>query len=234
MALTKIEQPLRFMDFPGEIRNECYKLLLYVPNGRIEISYQKIGRDYQAVNGSRTPKTFNQAYLTLLLINKAINKEASHFLYSQNIFAVNIHIAYTSSDPMIGPDRDNLFKRQNKRYQFRDKGLITPACFRQIAHIEINLIYLARPVANNANTFRPFIVRKILHILRDGAIKNCAPKENTLKITHHPGDIGNEVWNGRQSLLRRELMKEVDPLLADARMRRVVKIPDIPSLAEWM
>lgn len=128
---------------------------------------------------------------------------------------------------MIGLDRDNLFKRRNKRYHFRDKGLITPACFRQIAHIEINLIYLARPVANNAITFRPFIVRKILHILRDCTIENCALKENTLN------DIGNEVWNGRQSLLRRELMKGVDPLLADVRMRREVNIPDIPSLAEW-
>ena len=234
MAPTTSEQPLRFMDFPGEIRNECYKLLLSVPNGRVEISYQKIGREYQTVKKDDSPQTLNQAYLSLLLVNKSIKNEASHFLYSQNTFVINIRIAYTSSDPMIGRERDNLFQRQNKRYHFRDKGLITPVSFRQIAHIEINLIYLARPVTDEANTFRPFIVRKILHVLGDGRVQKDSPNQKkTLKITHHPGEIGNESWNGRQSLLQRELMEDVDPFLAVVRMGREVNIPDIPNLAAW-
>lgn len=222
------------MDFPGEIRNECYKLLLYVPNSRIEVSYQEIGRDYQAAKNGGRSKTFNQTYISLLLVNKAIKEEASHFLYSRNTFAITIPVAYTSSDPMIGPDRDYLFKRQNKRYYFRDKGLITPACFRQIAHIEINLIYLARPVADNANTFRPFIVRTILYNLRDCTIENIVREKKSLKITHHPGGIRNGLWNGRQSLLQRELMQEIGPLLADVRMRRLVNIPDALNFAQWV
>ena len=104
---------------------------------------------------------------------------------------------------MIGPERDNLFKRQIKRFNSRDEGLITLACFRQIAHIEINLIYLARPITDNANTFRPYIVRKILHILGDEKIEKDGPKGKTLKITQHPGEIGNELWNGRQSFRRK-------------------------------
>lgn len=244
MALTTAGQPLRFMDFPGEIRNECYKLLLYIPNV-IEISYQKSVHDYQAIQKGGRPKMFNQTYLSLLFVNKAITTEARHFLYSQNTVAINIHIAYTSADPMTGRDRDYLFKRQDKLYRHpREKGLITPAHFCQIGHIEINLIYLTRPAKDYPNTFRPFIVKKILHILRlgdgDGTSTNnenvVAPREGkTLKVTHRPADyeIGKE-WSGRQTFLQRELMKDIDPLLADVRKRRVVNIPDVPGLAKWV
>lgn len=45
------------MDFPGEIRNQRYKILLCIPNCRIEISYHKIGRDYQSVKRDGTLET---------------------------------------------------------------------------------------------------------------------------------------------------------------------------------
>lgn len=233
MALTTNKGPFRFMDLPGEIRNECYRHLLCAPKSRIEIWYQKIGHDYQSVKKDGTPGNFNQTYISLLLVNKAIKAEASHILYCKKLFVINIKIAYTSSDPMVGRERDRLFKRPNKRLNSRDKGLITLACFRQIAKIEINLIYLARPIIDNANTFRPHIVRKILFALGDGKIGNDGREGKTLKITHHPGEIGNKLWNGRQSFLQRELTREVNGLLTSLRRWRQVDDPDFSKLTDW-
>lgn len=237
MALTTNKEPFRFMDFPGEIRNECYKHLLCASKSRIEIWYQEIGRDYQSVQKDGTPGNINQTCLSLLLVNKAIQAEASHILYCNKLFVINIHIGYTSSDPMVGRERDKLFKRQNKRSNSRDKGLITLACFRQLANIEIKLIYLARPITDNANTFRPHILRKILYALggdgKDGRIERDGPEGKSLKITHHPGEIGNKLWNGRQSFLQRELTRDVDGLLTSVRRWRQVDNPDVPKLTYW-
>lgn len=189
MALTTTKQPFRFMEFPGEIRNECYKRLHYVPDSRIEMWYQRIGRDYQSVKKHGRPGKFDQACLSLLFVNKAIKAEASHILYCKKLFVINTHIAYTSSDPIIGREQDNLFKREKKRSNnnnfTRYKGdLIALDCFRQIANIEINLIYPTRPITDNAKTFRQIIVRKILYILGgDGKIETDGPppKEESLK-----------------------------------------------------
>lgn len=233
MALTTNKGPFRFMDLPGEIRNECYKHLLCASKSRIEIWYQKIGHDYQSVKKDGTPGNFNQFCLSLLLVNKAINAEASHILYCKKLFVINIQIAYTSSDPMVGRERDRLFKRPIKRSNSRDKGLITLACFRQIANIEINLIYLARPIIDTANIFRPNIVRKILYTLGDGKNEKDGREGKTLKITHHPGEIGNKLWNGRQSFLQRELTREADGLLTSVRRWRQVYNPNFLKLTDW-
>lgn len=143
------------------------------------------------------------------------------------LFVINIQIAYTSSDPVVERERDKLFKRPNKRSNSRDKGLTTVACFRQLANIEINLTYLARPVIDNANAFRPHIVRKILYTLGYGMIEKDGREGKTLKITHHPGDIGNKLWNGRQSFLQRELVSEVNGLLTSVRRWRQVNNRDV-------
>lgn len=233
MALTTNKEPFRFMDLPGEIRNECYKHLLCAFKSRVEIWYQKIGHDYQSVKKDGTPGYFNQTSLSLLLVNKAINAEASHILFCKKLFIINIQIAYTSSDPMVGREQDKLFKRPNKRSNSRDKGLITQACFRQLANIEINLIYLARPVIDNANAFRPHIVKKILYTLGNGMIEGGGREGKTLKITHHPGEIGNKLWNGRQSFLQRELISDVDGLLTSVRRWRQVDNPDVQKLIDW-
>lgn len=193
MAPTTNKEPFRFMDLPGEIRNECYKHLLSATKCRVEIWYQKIGHDYQSVKKDGTPGNFNQTCFSLLLVNKAISAEASHILFCQILFVINIQIAYTSSDPMVGREQDKLFKRPNKRSNSRDKGLITLACFRQLANIEINLIYLARPVINNANAFRPHIVKKLLYTLGNGVIEGGVREGKPLKITHRPGEIGNKL-----------------------------------------
>lgn len=232
MALTTDKESFRFMDLPGEVRNECYKHLLCASKSRIEIWYQKIGQDYQSVKKDGTPGNFNQFCLSLFLVNKVINAEASHILYCKKLVVINIQIAYTSSDPMVGRERDRLFKRPIKRSNSRDKGLITLACFRQIANIEINLIYLARPIIDKANVFRPHIVRKILYTLGYGKIDGRR-EGKTLKITHHPGEIGNKLWNGRQSFLQRELTREVDGLLTSVRRWRQVDNPDFPKLTDW-
>lgn len=231
MALRKTKEPFRFTDLPGEIRNVCYEYLLCVPNSKVEISYQKIGRDYQSVQKG-TSERFNKACLSLLLVNKAIKAEASHILYCRKPFVINIHIAYTSSDPRVGPEKDRFFKRQNKGPDFGGKGLISLACFRRIAHIEINIIYLSRPAEENVNTYRPFIVRKILHILADEVIEKDGQEGKTLKITHHPDEIGKKVWSGRQSFLQRQLTRELDGLLVSVRRKREVNIPDVPDLTE--
>lgn len=145
--------------------------------------------DYQSVKKDGRPGNSNQACFSLLFVNKAIKAEASHILYCKKLFVINIHIAYTNSDPIIGSERDNLFKREKKRsntnnFTIDKGGLIALDCFRQIANIEINLIYPTRPITDNAKTSRPIIVRKILYILGgDGKIETDGPpsKEETLK-----------------------------------------------------
>lgn len=193
MALTTKKEPFRFMHLPGEIGNECYKHLLCAPKSRVEIWYQKIGHDYHSVKIGCTLGNSNQTCLPLLLVNKAINAEASHILFSKQLFVINIQIAYTSSDPMVGREQDKLFIRPKKQSNSTDQGLIRLACFCQLANIEINLIYLAHPVIGNANALRPHIVREIRYTLGDGMIGKGGGGGKTLKITHHPGDIGDKL-----------------------------------------
>lgn len=85
-------QPLPFMDFPPEIRNTVYRLLLTTPNAPIEfqgytgLHGAKRRAQWAKCKSSKMKRRHKKIFLEILEVCKQIHDEASGIIYGCNVF----------------------------------------------------------------------------------------------------------------------------------------------------